>query len=189
MTTAEGVRAIAAAAAEAAPSAAEQLELLERLAPTRFTPGSVQHDEQRARLRAAGRPIGAKNLAQKAAVELVRRLFGDPMVERARWLLHSPESLATELGCTKLEAFDRQDKIRADLMRFVYAPLAATDGQGNAVAPVLQMFVGGRAAGADGRPPWDYDGGPTLDQAVEKPSVSDAPGDVSYGGPSYEEDK
>lgn len=173
-TAGGGVRAIAAAAAEALPREDLQLELM----PTRFAPDQVQHEEQRERVRAAGRPIGARNLAQKQAVELIRRLFGDPLVERARWLLHSPESLAVELQCSKLEAFDRQDKIRADLMRYIYAPRAAEDGAGNAVAPTFLMQLGGSGKGGVDAPPWLYEGGPVIEQnqglSEDAPPVSDA---------------
>ena len=156
------MRAIAGAAAAAAPAEAEQLDLLP-FVPTRFEPGTQQHTEFVERVRRAGRPIGAKNLAQQRVVELVRRLFGDPLVERARWLLHSPQTLAAELECSKLEAFELQDKIRADMMRYCYAPLAATDAQGKPVAPVFQMVMGGAGSAGPGAPPWVYDGGPELE--------------------------
>lgn len=175
-----GVEAIAEAAREAVPAPVEQLELL---APTRFAPGSQQHAEMVERTR-RGRPLNARNIATRKAIEVVRRLFGDPMVESARQLLHTPESLAAELNCTKLEAFDRLEKIRADLRRFMYAPLAAVDGQGNVVAPTFNMMVGGAVQGADGRPPWVYEGGPIIEQNQALPAPAN---DVSDDAASDDE--
>jgi hypothetical protein len=60
----------------------------------------------------AGRPPGARNLATRDAIAFIRRVFGDPLVERARWLRHTPETLAAELQCSKLEALAR--KIRCE---------------------------------------------------------------------------
>ena len=82
------VTAIGEAAAAAAPAPDEQLELLP---PTRFEPGDEQHGRmlESVKRQRAGRPPGARNLATRDAVDLVRRLFGDPLVESARWLLHS----------------------------------------------------------------------------------------------------
>src|SRR5437899_11449811 len=99
-----GVRAVAEAAAGAVAHEAEQLELPPA---TRFEPGSIEHDKMVAEVKRdrAGRPPGARNIATRDAITVVRRLFGDPMVERARVLLHTPASLARELGCSQLEAF------------------------------------------------------------------------------------
>lgn len=147
----------AAAAIEATPPAAQ----LELLPPTRFEEGDKQHQRVVASVRRdrAGRPEGARNIATREAVEFVRRVFGDPLIESARWAMHTPKSLAIELGCTKLEAFDRLEDIRKDLRRFMYAPLAAVDGQGNAVSPTLAVVIGGAdgAVSVDGRPipPWE----------------------------------
>jgi hypothetical protein len=189
MTTPSASRAaIAEAVAGAIAPAAEQFELLP---PTRFEPGSQQHADFVERAR-RGRPLGARNVATRRAVELVRRIFGDPLIESARWLLHTPESLAAELDCSKLEAWDRLERVRADLRRFMYAPLAPVDGQGQAVAPVLNLEIGGRQAGAAGRPPWDYEGGPVLEHVAEteqNQSVSAPLEPVSNGAPSNGEAK
>lgn len=191
MTAGAGVRAIGAAAADAmldrAVADAAQLELL----PSRFEPGSKRHREVVAasERRKAGRPQGATNLANRQVVEFVRRVFGDPMIERSRWLLHSAEGLAAELGCTKFEAAQFQDRIWADLQRFMYAPLAAVDGAGNAVAPVFQM-VAGRDVNVSGAvPPWVYDGGPELPQVIETAPNSAPDNSASHGPASHEADK
>jgi hypothetical protein len=154
------VEAIATAAAEALPAEPEQLELL---APTRFQPGEERHDAmvEAVKRQRGGRPLGARNIATREAVDFVRRVFGDPLIESARWLLHSPETMARELGCTKLEAFDRQESIRCDVRRYCYAPLAAVDARGNAVPPALTVVIGGRevvlSASGEELPPWERD--------------------------------
>jgi hypothetical protein len=169
-----GVAAIAEAAAAVLPPAEKQLELL----PTRFEPGTAEHTEQIERVRRVGRPLGARNLAQKAAIELTRRLFGDPWLERARWLLHSPETLARELRCSPLEAFILQDKIRSDLMRYIYATRSPEDGAGNPIAPTFAVQIGAAGAavtGPDAKPPWEYEGGPELPKVVNgEPGENDA---------------
>jgi hypothetical protein len=195
VTGSAGVRAIAGAARDAAidqaVAAAEQLELL----PSRFKPGTRAHAEAVAASarRKAGRPVGALNLATRQRIELVQRLFGDPLMESARWLLHSPDAMARELGCTTLEAFDRQEEIRKDLRRFMYAPLAPVDGDGNAVAPTFNLTIGARRAGADGRAPWDYEGGPALDitpqETQQNQALPQPPDAVSHGAASHEEGK
>jgi hypothetical protein len=162
MANSEGkaaVAAVIAAAAGAAP-AAEQLELMpatraslsenqqERIAT------AIKHDRR-------GRPPGAQNKSTREMLEFVRKLCGDPLERRFRYAMHTPETLAIELSCSKLEAFDRLEKLWADLSRFFYAQQAQVDGQGNAVTPRLTMVFPGQIApanDADGapRPPWEY---------------------------------
>jgi uncharacterized protein with von Willebrand factor type A (vWA) domain len=74
------------------------------------------------------------------------KLCGDPLERRFRYAMHTPETLAIELGCTKLEAFDRLEKLWADLSTYFYAQQAQVDGQGNAVAPRLTMVFPGQIA-------------------------------------------
>jgi len=102
--------------------------------------------------------------------------------ESARELLHTPASLAAELDCSKLEAFDRLERIRADLRPFMYARLAPIDGAGRPVAPAFTMVFGAAApasSSSPNRPPWledfEQSQGLTLDQA---PVSHDA---VSHG--------
>lgn len=182
----DGKAAIAAVIAEAAAApAAEQLELMP---PTRST---ITADEQ-ARVEAsvkrdrAGRPPGARNKATREMLEFVRKMCGDPLERRFRWAMHTPESLSIELGCTKLEAFDRLDKIWADLSRYFYARLAQQDGQGNAVAPRLTMVFPGQSAPAiapDGaiRPPWVY-----IEEQQQNQALIEQPSDVSHGDVSHD---
>lgn len=154
-----GVRDAVAGAVDQAAAEAEAMQLDMLLPGLRSTltdtekarvVQAVKHDRR-------GRPEGARNLTTRHMLDFVRKVFGDPVERRARWLQHTPESLALVLGCSKLEAFDRLDKIASELSRLFYAPMAAIDGQGNAVVPRLTMIVGGQTApAADGsvEPPW-----------------------------------
>lgn len=166
-----------AAAAVPEPEA-EQLDFL----PTRFGPDHEPDRRERAlasvRAHRRGRPPGARNVATSRMLDVCRRVFGDPVMETFRWAQHTPESLAAELGCTKLEAFDRLDAIRARLEKLFYATRAPVDGDGNAVAPVFSMTIGGADAAQDTRPPW-LRGSEQNQQVIEHgPAVSH--GDVSH---------
>jgi hypothetical protein len=151
------IAAVVGAAAE--PDEAEQLTMLP---PLRTGLNDTRRAEIADAVRRRGRPPGAKNIATRQALDFIRRVFGDPLIERSRWLLLAPDELASVLGCSTAEAFDRQDRIRADLARFFYAPLAAVDDKGNAVVPSFHMSIGGGAPGAAAadRPPWE---GPWLE--------------------------
>lgn len=191
MSGGDGVRAIGAALVDAVEAArapeAQQLSML----PTRFAPGDARADRARQAVRSsqAGRPPGSRNIATRQALDFIRRVIGDPAIERSRWLLHTPETLAAELGCSKLEAFDRLDAIRESLQRLYYAPLAPVDDQGNAVVPRFDLTIGG--AGGPQKPdaaPWDY-----LDLLAQKPQQNQAlpqsADDVSHDDVSHDEAK
>lgn len=152
-----------ASALDAAVAEAEamQLDMLPGLAGTGRLPIETKDEIRAAVKRRPGRPAGAKNLVTRDMLEFVRRVFGDPVEGRARWLMYEPEQLAKVLGCTTAEAFDRQDRIRADLQRLYYAPKAPVDDDGKAV-PWLTFQFGGQGAVSPGapandRPPWEYD--------------------------------
>lgn len=177
---------IAAAAAAAADPAAEQLDML--APPTR--PSLTARDQERVETAIkhdrAGRPKGATNIAKREMLDFLRKTMGDPMMNRFRWAMHTPESLAIELGCTKLEAFDRLDRMWSELCRYFYAQLAQQDSQGNAVAPRLTMVFPGQSApqiGANGAPmaPWLY-----IEQNQSLAAPAD---DVSHDDVSHDADK
>lgn len=140
---------------EAATREAEQLAFL----PVRADHLPEARDRLRASVAAArrGRPAGAQNLATRQVKEFCRRVFGiDPMVEGFRWAQMTPDALAIELGCSKLEAWDRLETLRKDLMRYFYAPMVAVDEDGRP-APVFNMIMGGASgAGSEAAPPWAY---------------------------------
>jgi hypothetical protein len=179
---------LAAALAEAAEiakrPAAEQLALLP---PSKFGPDTARHRVMREHVarHERGRPPGAQNLATRDVLAFVRQVLGDPVLERARWMRHTPDTLAAELGCTKLEAFDRLDRIRSELSKLFYAPLAPVDGDGNTVVPHFSMLIGGGQAtpGVD-LPPWAY-----LEQVEQKQPLAESSADVSHADVSHAEDK
>jgi hypothetical protein len=186
-TAAKAALAPALAEAMAAEPEPEQLALL----PSRFEPGSRAHDNvmELVRRDRAGRPPNARNLATRQMLDFVRKTFGDPVERRARWLLHTPASLAAELGCTKAEAFDRLDRIAADLSRLFYAPLAPVDGAGNAVPPQFNLTIGGRSQADGSVAPWEYMGPKPVPQVIENAPQSDTAEPVSHGAASHGEDK
>ena len=145
----EGIaRGIAAAAAEAGD---RQLELLDLAPPIRSAGGQADAVRaqivEAARVRGRGRPPGAQNLLTKQAKEWITRVVGDPLIESARWLLHTPDSLAKELSCTLLEAFKLQQAIREGLMPYMHSKLAPVGEDGRPL-PMFQLIMGG-AEGLD----------------------------------------
>lgn len=180
----------AAGAAEAAGDGAEQLELL--APPTRPSLSDTQREQVAAAIRhdRRGRPPGARNKTTREMLDFVRKLCGDPMERRFRWAMHTPETLAIELGCSRYEAFQLLDRMWADLARYFYGQQAPVDGTGNAVVPRLTMVIGGQTAAQIGpngavRPPWEY-----LDVANVQPQqnqqVIEHKSAPSHGRPSHE---
>ncbi|MFT4115434.1 hypothetical protein [Bradyrhizobium sp.] len=176
---------IASAAAAAAPAPVEQLELMPA---TRFEPGSDRHDKlvEAVRANKRGRPPGAENVATREMKAFVLKVFGDPLLWRFRYLQHTPETLARELNCTMLEAYDRLDRLAADLSKLFYGQMAQVDSAGQAVAPRLTMVFTGQSASASGpdgsaRAPWLYIEQTQENQALSAPEQSVSHGDVSHG--------
>lgn len=161
-------------------SAAEQLELL---APSSFPPGDARAERVRSAVSVhrRGRPPGAANLATRDVKDFCRKVFAfDPMVEGFRWAQHTPETLALELGCSKLEAFDRLEALRKDLTRYFYAPVQPVDEDGRPV-PSFAMYFGGAGAAGQARPPWEDEPAKSL----ENKGSGDPAGDVSHGEQSH----
>lgn len=179
------------AEAAAAEPAAEQLELL--APPTRPSLSDAQREQVDAAIRhdRRGRPPGAKNKTTREMLDFVRKFCGDPLERRFRWAMHTPETLAIELGCSKFEAFQLLDRMWADLARYFYGQQANVDASGNAAVPRLTMVIGGQTAAAIGpngavRPPWEYldvaNAGPQQNQQV----IDHEPA-VSHGEPSHDD--
>lgn len=80
--------------------------------------------------RGVGRPAGARNRETRELIALVTRKYGVDPIEQGYALLarvRSGETLAEdlaafarELGCTKLEAFDRLTKIRDQVLPYAH---------------------------------------------------------------------
>ena len=191
MAKSDGKAAVAgviAAAAGAAP-AVEQLELMPAMRAS-MTPREVERVEAGIKHDRRGRPPGAQNKSTREMLDFVRKLCGDPLERRFRYAMHTPETLAIELGCSKLEAFDRLEKLWADLSTFFYARLAQVDAGGNAVAPRLTMVFPGQSGapiGADGAPgaPWLYlestNAEMQQNQSLAEPAPAISHGDISHG--------
>jgi len=81
--------------------------------------------------RKRGRPKGAENLSSRQLREMLVRAGGHPLIHLARWATLTPEELAKRLGCSVVEAFDRQVAIWDKLAPYVAAKLAPTDEKGN----------------------------------------------------------
>jgi nitroreductase len=168
-------------------AAGEQLDLIG--VPSHFDrEGAEKGGDARliaASARRRGRPAGAQNLATRDMLDFCRRVFGDPVMRGFQWLEHTPETLASVLGCTRLEAFDRLEAIRKSLQPLFYANQAPVDAEGKAV-PFFALTVGGASSSAPGaKPPWLYDGGPTIEneqnQALSSPDPAQSHDAKSHG--------
>lgn len=153
--------------------AGEQLDMMP--IPTRFE--GEKAAETRTKLehhhagRGGGRPAGRQNNATQELRRYLLARGADPLVEMMRWSLHTPATLAGELGCTMLEAHREIQRMREWLSQFLHPRLAPTAEDGS-VAPFFQMVIGagigaGRqaAAGGEAVPPWLAD--PEVRQALE----------------------
>lgn len=137
-----------------------------------------------------GRPPGAQNKTTRDMLDFIRKTLGDPMLESARWATHTPDSLAIVLGCSKAEAFDRIERLRADLRPYFYAKQAPVDTDGKPVPGLTVEFHGHGAArvGADGQdlPPWLREG--ANDQSEQNQRLIDVSPAVSHGIKSHADD-
>lgn len=179
------------AAAGAAPID-EQLELMPPTS-TNLTAGEAARVDKALKHDRRGRPSGAQNIATRQMLDFVRKLCGDPLERRFRYAMHTPETLAIVLGCSKLEAFDRLEKLWADLSGYFYAKQAQVDGQGNAVTPRLTMVFPGQIAPANDasgapRAPWLYIEGSNAEVQQNQGFLA-SPDDVSHGDVSHEAGK
>jgi hypothetical protein len=104
--------------------------------------------------------------------------------------MHTPESLAAELKCSRAEAFDRLERIRQDLRPYFYAKQAPIDAEGKPV-PGLTVQIAAQGgpqtsrSGAD-VPPWLYlQSEPAPDAATEQNQrLIDVSPSVSHAEPS-----
>jgi len=129
-----------------------------------------------------GRPPGAENKTTKEIKDLCTRMFGDPMVEDFRLAMHTPESLAQYLGCTKLEAAKLLVDIRKDLRAYFYARRAPEDGDGKAAVPWLSLQVGNSVNLGGARPPWLEAQESQQNQPLSQSPPAISHGDASHGG-------
>ena len=192
MGAADGKRAavadaLGAASARVAADRAEPEQVPMFPVPTRF------HGDRAAALNAAiahrrgqvGRPKGSKNRASAELREWLLARGVDPLQQLMEWAMHTPTSLAAELGCTRAEAFDRLVRLWEACAPFFHARLAQVDGQGAPVVPSLNVQIGAGHHGGARPPPWEY----MRQQIEEKQGVTlDVPA-VSHADVSHEGDK
>lgn len=185
---AEAITGAVAGIADVQKSAAgEQLPMFD--VPTRHT-GARAAELQRAieHKRDRGRPPGATNKATKAMREYLLGRGINPLQAMMQWALHTPTSLAAEIGCTRLEAFDRLKDLWAELAPFFAAKMVPVDDEGRPL-PFFQFNFAGTAMaarpGASAEPPWIT----ALRQLEENQGLKDVTPQVSHGATSHEGEK
>lgn len=174
-------------AAAPAPAAEVQLDLVPP-SRARMTNGEAERFDAAVTHGRVGRPPGAQNKTTREMLDFIRKTLGDPMLESARWAMHTPDSLAIVLGCSKAEAFDRLEKLRADLRPYFYAKQAPVDTDGRAVPGLTVEFHGhGGRVGADGQelPPWLRE----TAQSEQNQGLIDVSPNVSHGSVSHDDSK
>lgn len=201
-----GRKGVEAVMAEAVGTAAKELETLRGCGgealdlfslPMRSDPDERQRErvaavqaERQAEARKGGRPQGATNKATAAFREYLLRRGVSPLEQIMRWSMHTPETLAAELGCSKADAFDRLVRLWSELAPYLHSRMAPSDGTG-AVAPMLNIQLGGGAPGAPRGPdvpPWIYDGvAQDLEaEGEQNQGVSGSAPDASHGNASHD---
>lgn len=160
-------------------AAGEQIPLFEL--PTRFAGDRAAEQLERvARTRGPGRPPGAENRSTAQFREYLLKRGVHPLEQMMRWALHTPESLASELECTKLEAMRELRALWDSLAPYFAAKVAPTDDQGRAVPQLMMVFgAGSGVQGAHGAPPWAY-----L-ETEQNQRLAEPAGDVSHAEVSH----
>ncbi|MFZ4687864.1 MAG: hypothetical protein ACOYLS_01370 [Polymorphobacter sp.] len=141
MSGGEGIAsAVAQAMAEAGPMAApvkieQLLPLGDALAIEAARDGRADRNAGHAveAVRAAGRPKGATNKRTAAWRDYLLSKYAHPLEVLAQAYSRPVETLAAELGCTKLEAFTAQVKAAAELAPFIESKMpigVAVDARG-----------------------------------------------------------
>ncbi len=141
-------------AAPEVPAGAEQLALL---------PDAVTGEAG-----SSGRPKGARNRRTQEWVDYLLARHRAPLEALAEVLTQGPEALRAELGCERLEAFDRWLRVAEALLPYLHQkqPMAIQADGGSVLPIVLGVTAeGARAMGVDPR-------GSTVIEIVSDQSVS-----------------
>jgi hypothetical protein len=186
----EAVRAAATEhQANAAAAAGNQVELFP--APTRHTGRRADALQLALRDRAgAGRPPGSGNLATKEFREFLLARGVSPLVQIMRWSMHTPTSLAAELGCTRLEAFDRLKDLWGELAPYLHQrmPQAVEVDQRSAGMLILGAITADQAREIGRR--WGVSDLQLVAQEVQQnQAVSSAGDEKSQAAQSQEDGK
>lgn len=164
--------------------------------PSRFTGDRLKVQERRVARSGpqGGRPKGSPNLSSAEFRRYLLSMGVSPLTQMMRWSMHTPESLASELGCTKYEAFRELRAMWEHLSLHLHSRVAPTDDKGN-VAPLINLSFGAGVAGTDpdasGIPGWMTDGldpSPIEDAAPieENQSLSEDEPEKSHDEKSHE---
>jgi hypothetical protein len=121
-------------AAALAPRQAEQPVLAPELAPPPLPVG--------------GRPVGAQNRATREWVRHLLARHGSPLERLLEIAGQAPEALAAQLGCTRLEAFDRQLTALREAVPFLHQKLPQAIQVEGAPLMAVQIAVSDRVAQA-----------------------------------------
>ncbi|OAN50685.1 hypothetical protein A6A05_11815 [Magnetospirillum moscoviense] len=109
-----------------------------------------------------GRPKGSRNRRTKEMVEYLQHRYRDPLEGAFATFSRSAADLAAELGCTKLEAFDRQAHCMALALPYVHSKMpVAVNVQGD--LPMLVLADVGQALASMAPAGQVIDHGPLAD--------------------------
>lgn len=135
----------------AAAAAPAQLGLLDDGEP--YEPAEDSTPFQRSiERRGPGRPKGSVNKRTAEFRDYILKRYGDVLTGLAEVAFMRIEDLAAELGCTKLEAFDRWLRCREALMPYVHAKMPTEVAVKAERLPTLvigAINVGGDQAGVE----------------------------------------
>lgn len=93
-----------------------------------------------------GRRPGSKNRRTAEWAAYIDQRYGSPLEALARVMAAGPEALRVQLGCERVEAFDRWVRVTEAVMPYLHQKLpTAVDVQGSAMVPIV---VGLSAEGA-----------------------------------------
>lgn len=95
--------------------------------------------------RRGGRPVGARNRKTQEWVDFILRRYPSPLVALAETMSRPVGELAHELGCTKLEAFDRQIEAAKHLAPYLHQKLPTELNV--ATRPGVNLVLSGAAVG------------------------------------------
>lgn len=136
----------------------DQLELLNP--PTRFHGKDAKAQASkiaRAHDGRGGRPAGSQNKTTMALREYLLARGANPLMQLVRWGMHTPETLAKELRCDKLEAFRELRLLWEGAAPYFDTKLAPTTADGRPVPQFTLIVAGKEVVVKGGMPPWLQD--------------------------------
>lgn len=155
--------------------------------PTRHTGARAEHVQRALQHRhGPGRPAGSENWSNKQLREYLLGRGKHPLANLMEWSLHTPTTLAAELGCTRLEAMRELRMIWEALAPFFAGKVGFIDEDGRP-APMLVMQVGAQATVLGGVAPWTVRerlvSGVEENQGVTVEATAVSHGLISHGPP------